>query len=365
MHLYSKYLIEFLFSIELRFNKLKMKTAGLGVLIIIWISIASTNCENNLITHCQWYNRFDFDTGVIFSCDDLQNAIKREKIEKNQQSYFNELDGVECFNSEKTIRRFYNKHIIDAIRFSGCRMHHIPYDTFKAYPYLRVLDISQLGLDSLQPEHLVGAKRSWELLAANNELNELPNEIFANAGCIIRADLSYNKIKRIEERSFFGANDLTMIDLSGNKIETLSQFAFNGLVNLTHMNLAYNQIYEIHPFAFDGLQRLFHLDVSHNFISILADRTFANLSKLNQLQLSYNQIHQIESYAFATTHSLVRLDLSHNNITDEQLFDNLYNLLHLDLSHNPINEQNDHGNYDLERLSNWSNSSIWIWRIQI
>lgn len=285
-----------------------MKTTGLGVLIIIWISIASTNCGNNLITHCQWYNRFDFDTGVIFSCDDLQNAIKREKIEKNQQSYFNELDGVECFNSEKTIRRFYNKHIIDAIRFSGCRMHHIPYDTFKAQPYLRVLDISQLGLDSLQPEHLVGAKRSWELLAANNELNELPNEIFANAGCIIRADLSYNKIKRIEERSFFGANDLTMIDLSGNKIETLSQFAFNGLVNLTHMNLAYNQIYEIHPFAFDGLQRLFHLDVSHNFISILADRTFANLSKLNKLQLSYNQIHQIESYAFATTHSLVRLD---------------------------------------------------------
>lgn len=296
----------------------------------------SNYCDVVIISHCEWYNRFDLDIGVIFSCN--KSNDKNDSVKIDYEIYFNDLDGVECYNKDKYKQRYYSKHMIDAIHFDGCRMYHIPYNTFKAYPYLRVLDISKLGLDSLQPEHLVGAKRSWELLAGNNEIDEIPSYLFVNAGSVTKADLSYNKIKKMNHQSFVGANELTMLDLSGNKIEVLDENAFKGLVNLTHMNLANNNIRELHPFAFVGLVKLFHLDISHNSISILEDRTFANLSKLNRLQLSYNQIFNIEKYAFATAHSLLRLDLSHNNITDEQIFDNLYNLLHLDLSHNPINE---------------------------
>lgn len=306
------------------------------ILYIVKLNILYLSCENVVvISDCQWYNRFDLDIGIIFGCKKLENSgIKSSDYD----IYFNDLDGVECYNREKYTQRYYSKHMIDAIHFKGCQMYHIPYNTFQAYPYLRLLDISNLGIDSLQPEHLIGAKRSWELLAGNNEIDEIPAFLFANAGIIERADLSYNKIRRIDAQSFIGAGQLSMLDLSGNKIETLNENAFKGLVNLTHMNLAFNKINDLHPFAFVGLVKLFHLDISHNDISILEDRTFANLSKLNRLQLSYNQIYQIEPYAFATAHSLLRLDLSHNNITDEQIFDNLYNLLHLDLSHNPINE---------------------------
>lgn len=295
--------------------------------------------NSGFISYCQWFQRYDFDVGIVFSCNESSNDIDANRRDAIRQSYyFNDFDGVECFNKDYPIQQYHNKQTIDAIRFKGCELYHIPYNTFKSYPYLRLLDISKLGLGSLQPEHLTGAKRPWELLASNNHLKEIPAFLFVNAGCITQADFSQNAIKRIDAQSFIGANELTILDLSGNKIDTLKERAFNGLKNLTHMNLAYNEIHEIHSFAFVCLEKLYHLDLSHNSITILEDRTFANLSRLNWLQLAYNQIYQIKPEAFATTRSLTRLDLSHNNISDEQVFDNLYDLSHLDLSHNPINE---------------------------
>lgn len=316
-----------------------MKTVSLIVLFVINTKYGLLNGENSVvINHCQWYNRFDFDVGIIFNCANSENEIDGNKSDRNREIYFNDLDGVECFNKDKSSQRYCNKHMIDAIGFKKCNLHHIPYNTFKAYPFLRQLDISNVGLGSLQPEHLIGAKRSWDLFAQNNELQEIPAFLFVNAGGVVRADLSFNKIERIDPQGFIGASELNSLDLSGNKIEILDEHTFIGLVNLTHMNLAHNHLTAIHPFAFVGLKRLYHLDLGHNSISVLEDRTFANLSKLNRLQLSYNQINEIKPYAFVTAHSLSRLDLSHNNISDEQIFDNLYNLLHLDLSHNPINE---------------------------
>lgn len=315
-----------------------MRRIILIFLLINWRIRSFSGEKSSIITHCKWYNRFDL-VGVVFNCNESSNEIEtHEKIYKNQQLYFSDSDGLDCYKENRSLHRYCSKQMIDAIRFEKCHLYHIPYGTFKAYPYLRVLDISQLGLDSLQPEHLVGAKRAWDLMAGNNELKEIPTSLFATAGSVTKVDLSYNKIRRIEAQHFIGANELKMLDLSGNQIVALDEHAFEGLVNLTHMNLAYNRINEFHPFSFVGLKRLYHLDLSHNSISMLKDRTFANLSRLNQLQLSYNQINQIESFAFADAHSLLRLDLSHNNISDEQIFDNLYNLMHLDLSHNPINE---------------------------
>ncbi|XP_031636759.1 chaoptin-like [Contarinia nasturtii] len=310
------------------------------LIVLMNTKVLLLRAENSAyITYCQWYQRYDFDIGVIFNCNETTNDIDANRRDENRKSYyFNDLDGVECFNKDHTIQRYQHKLMIDAIRFNGCKLHHIPHNIFKFYPYLRLLDISSLGLGSLQPEHLIGSKRPWELFAAKNHIKEMPAFLFANAGSIIRFDLSHNDIKRIDPQSFIGANELEILDLSENQIEMVNERAFIGLANLTHMNLAQNNISEIHSFAFVGLERLHHLDLSQNFISILEDKTFANLSRLSWLQLSYNQIYQIKPYAFATAHSLSRLDLSHNNISDEQIFDNLYNLLHLDLSHNPINE---------------------------
>lgn len=315
-----------------------VKTFTFLLLLLSITVLRSFGKKSSLIAHCEWYNHYDFDTGVIFSCNSSQNGDfeTQEMIYNNQKHYFGDTDGVECVNSHGSNLRYCNKQMIDAIRFHDCQLYHIPYTVFKSYPYLHILDVSNLALDSLQPEHLIGAKRGWELLAAKNGIQELPAFLFANAGSITKVDLSSNKIEQIDRETFMGARELTVLNLSGNRIQELNEHTFSGLMNLTHMYLAYNQINQIHPYAFVGLKSLFHLDVSHNAIHILKDRTFANLTKLNRLQLSYNAIQQIESLAFATAHSLLRLDLSHNNITDEQIFDHLYNLLHLDLSHNPL-----------------------------
>lgn len=294
--------------------------------------------KSGSITHCQWYNRYEFDVGVNFICNSSKNDVEPMKSNRNAEIYFNDLDGIQCHSVDKSRQQYYNKQMIDAIRFKGCHMHHVPYNTFRSYPFVRLLDISFLGLQSLQPEHLIGSKRPWDLYAQNNELREIPAFLFINAGSLIRADFSYNKIYRIDPQGFIGANELTGLDLSGNRIEIINEQWFSGLANLTHMNLANNQITDIHSYAFVGLKRLYHLDISHNKISVLEDRTFANLSKLNRLQLSYNLIYQIKPYAFDFTSSIQILDLSHNNITDEQIFDNLYNLKNLDLSHNSLNE---------------------------
>lgn len=315
------------------------------ILLLINTQIVWLNGEqSSLISRCRSYNRFDLDIGIVLSCDESLNATKTGtetetlEMKKNQLIYFGDSDSVECVHRDRLTRQYYNKHMIDAIRFENCHLNHIPYDTFKSYPFLRVLDISNLSINSLQPEHFIGAKRPWELFAPNNNLNEIPPFLFMHAGSVIKVDLSYNHFQHIDARTFVRSTNITMLDLSGNRIEVLNERTFNGLVNLTHMSLADNKISEIDAFAFDGLRKLFLLDLSNNRVTILKNGTFANLTKLNHLQLSFNRINQIEPLAFATAHSLLRLDLSHNNITDEQLFDNLYNLQHLDLSHNPINE---------------------------
>lgn len=194
--------------------------APISIFLLLLLSVkihrSISKKNSSLISRCEWYNRFDFDTGLIFSCNASQNSEieTQEMIYKNQKIYFGDTEDVECVKSHGSNLRYCNKQMIDAIRFNGCQLYHIPYTMFKSYPYLRVLDISRLRLDSLQPEHLIGAKRAWELLAADNDIQELPAFLFTNSGSITKVDLSTNKIDRIDVQTFIGANELTMLDLS-------------------------------------------------------------------------------------------------------------------------------------------------------
>lgn len=283
------------------------------ILILINTQIAWIFCEkSSLITRCLSYNHYDLDAGMILSCNDAQNAsaTRIQDINKNRLRYFSDSDSVECVHRDRMSREYYNKQMIDAIRIENCHLTRIPRDTFKSYPYLRQLDMSNVGLEFLQPENFIGVKRSWELYVPNNNIKDIPPYLFMHAGSVVKVDLSYNQLKEVNPKSFVHSINISMLDLSGNQINVLNERTFNGLVNLTHMNLGHNKITGIDAFAFEGLRRLFLLDLSHNFISFLKDQTFANLTKLNHLQLSYNQINQIEPCAFATAQNLMRLDLS-------------------------------------------------------
>lgn len=148
-------------------------------------------------------------------------------------------------------------------------------------------------------------------------------------------DLSYNILRKIEDRTFQNLHNLQTLYLHGNDIEVISSLTFSGLIYLseldlsqnniikmelrsleenplTYLNLSYNGITEIDPNTFIDLSELPTLDLSNNKMSTLSETLFNSSSMLKILRLSHNRIEQIEHIVYLS--DLIELDFSHNAI---------------------------------------------------
>lgn len=132
-------------------------------------------------------------------------------------------------------------------------------------------------------------------------------------------EISYGKLKRIDDFAFAQARELTHLKLAGNEIQEITYSTFRGADNLKKLDLSMNEIKEIGYEVFERITELEDLDLGWNKLTTLHEKTFSYLRKLKRLVLQENKIKTIHSSIVAENKQLYHLDLSSNPMSDIHL----------------------------------------------
>lgn len=176
-------------------------------------------------------------------------------------------------------------------------------------------------------------------LAANN-IENLPQFIFAGLKRLRQLNLQQNRIHFIPDAAFVGLIALNVIRLDGNNLHSLSPELFNDTKQLREIHVQNNSLNVLAPELFAGLEHLTVLDLSHNQLRSewINSLTLKGLARLTLLNLSYNQLTKIESATFrdAKNIQVLRLNDNHLRQIQDRAFDGLWQLTSLTLANNRL-----------------------------
>ncbi|XP_031622957.1 leucine-rich repeat-containing protein 15-like [Contarinia nasturtii] len=229
-----------------------------------------------------------------------------------------------------------NKSTLDANLSTWNRNFHIKRNFFTHFPNVHTINLSNVGLESLQKEIFNEATNVSKLILSKNHLTEIPTLVFINAKNLTFANFSENQIMRIDSLAFAGANKLQTLDLSNNDLRALDE-VFIGLSGLRMLNLSYNKLSGLSSRNFSTC-KLWELDVSHNNISMIKEHAFDELSDLRLLNLSFNPVGDLTSDRFTYLLNLEHLNLKRTNLStiERGALSHQHKLISLDLSENNL-----------------------------
>ncbi|KAK6167360.1 hypothetical protein SNE40_021407 [Patella caerulea] len=191
---------------------------------------------------------------------------------------------MDCENRNFTELPSFIDNTLTKFRLSGNNLNaSISQDTFKDFPRLTYLDLSNNNLHFLPKRCFESLWRLATLDLRNNHLTEIRNETFIGLSNLRQLYLTGNKIQYIHPDSFVGLSHLRFLDLSNENLHILPQNAFVGLRNVFNLNLSRNHIQFINDGAFNGLKNLYLLDISHNDVDMIQENVFHGIPKLKTL----------------------------------------------------------------------------------
>lgn len=193
-------------------------------------------------------------------------------------------------------------------------------DMLKDLPRLKVLDISEQGVEEIE----------------EGALSRLPNLRILN--------LEGNKLKSIK-KSVFNHVPLENIHLAANEISHIDTDAFDDMPNLDLLELDRNHLEKIDTLWWKNTPKLQTISLTKNKIERVPARSFRQLAgnemKVN-IKLSSNKIREIEKGAFDDLRNVVRILLDTNSIEEvPEMFKHLVRGSLLDLSNNRITKLRD------------------------
>lgn len=228
-----------------------------------------------------------------------------------RKEYF--TNGSPIFCESESGHHFY-KERRHQITFQNCRLQQLPV-IFKWYRSVRLLNVSSMGLESLENKDFNGAGNLVTLIASHNQIEEIPYGLFEDAGRISVVDLSFNKISRINPLAFNVGNNITLLDLSHNLIADIDNRTFAKLSRqLDTLDLGYNVMEAIPDGLFDGLSSLRSLYLGNNRLKQLGCPLFDHLTSLKTLHLTDNKLQSFDSNCIQSNESF-SLFLSGNELT--------------------------------------------------
>lgn len=256
-----------------------------GLLVIV-ANGSINSAKRQYVRYC-WIDHTDNSEQfhAFFSCDDHGSQLD-----------FFDTNATEFYSTNNVT---YNRRSITSMSFRRCQMSRISFDIFATYPNVKVLNISSMELVQLQPN--LPANADLEMLdASHNRLEAIENGQFSSVWQIVSVDLSFNKIRRIEETAF-GTMFCKFLDLSHNAIQHLPRGALSGLTKFENLNLAHNLLRTIQANTFDQLESLWFVALAGNNI-----RVVTNQSNLVSLDLSFNEIRALDLPSVLPTVCLIK-----------------------------------------------------------
>ena len=178
------------------------------------------------------------------------------------------------------------------------------------------------------------------LLAENNDISTIPNNVVSRLGNLTQLHLSYNKIVNISSHAFMGLKQLLVVKLDSNRIKTsqLDGSLFRDLVNLQALKMDHNDFKSEDDYNEPLFLTLVNLQTLEMDALTNAEfgAGFSHLTSLVNLTLygQINHIHNNTFNAFGKT-SLKNLGITAGvNQVDSMSFSCLKSLLSLNLAFN-------------------------------
>lgn len=167
-----------------------------------------------------------------------------------------------------------------------------------SYNYLQDLDLSNLGIETLEQETFKGLFGLHNLDLHGNDIKELVPNVFVGIDYLTWLNLSYTKLSAINGESFSGVTKISTLDLSHSLITNIHQDSFSNLPSLVLLNLSYNKLITTTPGLYRKCHSLNTLLLNNNHISNIQAHSFSGLFVLKNFSILENKINNIEPGAF-------------------------------------------------------------------
>ena len=176
------------------------------------------------------------------------------------------------------------------------------------------------GLHSFIP---VTDANALALLFSRNKLN-IGSIVWANFLQLLRLDISYNDISKLQPFTFSNLSKLLALSLEGNRLKR-SEFVFFGLINLDYLNLENNHLNTLNKHYFWGLNNLKVLKLGYQRISHIDECTFQQLRSLAVLDFVSNNLNSIGRNIFCTEMFKTTVNFTGNDLNNLR-YDSLQDL---------------------------------------
>lgn len=160
--------------------------------------------------------------------------------------------------------------------------------------YEQYLDLSSMGLTSLNGLQNIPNKDQITFLdLSDNQIIDIPEDIFASFPHLTYLDLSGNLLVTIHPRYFAALVNLEGLFLDNNNILELRPNTFNFLPKLKRLSLAGNRLKSLPKYILFFLTALNELDISENNIAFLDPNLLRNQKELSTLSINKNKLQQL------------------------------------------------------------------------
>ena len=229
---------------------------------------------------------------------------------------------------------------LKSLSFPNNQLTELPKEVFRGLSNLTSLNLEDNKLTELPKEVFSGLSNLETLDLAGNKLTELPKEVFSGLSNLETLNLGSNKLTELPKEVFRGLSNLETLNLGSNKLTELPKEVFRGLSNLTSLYLNGNKLTELPKEVFSGLSNLKVLVLLGNQLTELPNKVISGLSNLKDLYLHNNQLTELSKEVFSGLSHLKVLSLGYNKLTElpKEVFRGLSNLTSLDLGYNKLTE---------------------------
>lgn len=179
---------------------------------------------------------------------------------------------------------------------------------------LRTFNLSFTGRQHLNPIQKNIHKYLENFIVSNNELSEIPVDLFKFTSEIIEIDFSYNKIRAVDPFMFENIHKIKTVRFAHNKIAELHNRLFSNLPNLEFMDFSDNRIGMIENNLFVYNKKLKSVNFMNNQIKRLDCEFLLTLMNMRSLNVSLNTLVELKTDLLGHKNMFVKMDCANESM---------------------------------------------------
>lgn len=179
------------------------------------------------------------------------------------------------------------------------------------------LSLANNSLTGIEPDSFDDCEYLVDLDLSHNKIDSIRKNTFERTSTLRNLSLMSNLLSEMPD--FYGSEALEYLSIADNLLETVNNESFADLVKLRIIDLSNNKIGSVQAGAFAKLNLLEILDLSNNRLTSFPNTWLLNLTNLKQLYLNGNRLKRLIDVRLNGMRSygkLHRVYLQNNSISE-------------------------------------------------